>query len=175
MTQNSQAVGRPTSKRQVLCAQRMPTVLNLHTNAMLHLVYSGKYDDGGGHSTILFRFFLTRRGRMANGDAGSGPFWGREEWCGEEGYYKMLASSFANLLASGEREKQVSWMPPFVTGRVPHPKRLIHEQRVERASFVDMRNHRMAQSDTPVNPEKVRESARTSLLRATGLTVQPSS
>lgn len=40
---------------------------------------------------------------MANGEAGSGPFWGKPEWCGEDGYYKMLASSFANLLASGKR------------------------------------------------------------------------
>lgn len=39
---------------------------------------------------------------MANGEAGSGPFWGKEEWRGEEGYYKMLASSFADLLASCE-------------------------------------------------------------------------
>lgn len=40
--------------------------------------------------------------RMANGEAGSGPFWGKPEWCGEDGYYKMLASSYANLLASGK-------------------------------------------------------------------------
>jgi len=44
---------------------------------------------------------------MANGEAGSGPFWGKPEWCGEGGYYKMLASSFGNLLASGEsRERE---------------------------------------------------------------------
>ncbi len=42
---------------------------------------------------------------MANGEAGSGPFWGKPEWRGEEGYYKMLASSFGNLLASGEKIK----------------------------------------------------------------------
>lgn len=41
-------------------------------------------------------------GRMANGEAGSGPFWGKPEWRGEEGYYKMLASSYGNLVASGE-------------------------------------------------------------------------
>lgn len=40
--------------------------------------------------------------RMANGEAGSGPFWGKPEWRGEEGYYKMLVSSFASLLAAGE-------------------------------------------------------------------------
>ncbi|CAM9385398.1 unnamed protein product [Scytosiphon promiscuus] len=49
--------------------------------------------------------------RMANGEAGSGPFWGREEWRGEEGYYKMLSSSFANLLASAvdPKERGESW------------------------------------------------------------------
>ena len=40
--------------------------------------------------------------RMANGEAGSGPFWGKPEWCGENGYYKMLTSSFKNLLVSSE-------------------------------------------------------------------------
>lgn len=39
---------------------------------------------------------------MANEEAGSGPFWGKPEWRGEEGYYKMLASSFADLISSGE-------------------------------------------------------------------------
>lgn len=38
---------------------------------------------------------------MANGEAGSGPFWGKPEWRGEVGYYKMLATSLADLLASG--------------------------------------------------------------------------
>lgn len=38
---------------------------------------------------------------MANGETGSGPYWGKPEWAGEEGYYNMLATSFADLLASG--------------------------------------------------------------------------
>lgn len=42
--------------------------------------------------------------RMANGEAGSGPFWGKPEWRSEAGYYKMLASSFATLLSTGTNE-----------------------------------------------------------------------
>lgn len=55
-------------------------------------------------------------GRMANGEAGSGPFWGKAEWCGEDGYYKMLASSFANLLASG-KDKHISDVPYLQSNR----------------------------------------------------------
>ena len=43
---------------------------------------------------------------MANEEAGSGPFWGKPEWRGEEGYYKMLASSFADLVSSGEDKRR---------------------------------------------------------------------
>lgn len=43
---------------------------------------------------------------MANEEAGSGPFWGKPEWRGEEGYYKMLASSFADLISSGEDKRR---------------------------------------------------------------------
>lgn len=69
----------------------MPPWPNLHC-FVFHLSWRGVGDrtrGGYGH------------GRMANGEAGSGPFWGKPEWCGEDGYYKMLASSFAKLLASG--------------------------------------------------------------------------
>ncbi|CAB1103506.1 unnamed protein product [Ectocarpus sp. CCAP 1310/34] len=60
--------------------------------------------------------------RMANGEAGSGPFWGKEEWRGEEGYYKMLASSFADLLASAEDPKKRggSWFQR-AAARQPNP------------------------------------------------------
>ncbi|CAM9771735.1 unnamed protein product [Ascophyllum nodosum] len=44
--------------------------------------------------------------RMANGEAGSGPFWGKPEWRGEEGYYTKLAIGFATLLASAEESKK---------------------------------------------------------------------
>ena len=39
---------------------------------------------------------------MSNEEAGSGPFWGKPEWRGEKGYYKMLASSYADLISSGK-------------------------------------------------------------------------
>lgn len=52
---------------------------------------------------------------MANGEAGSGPFWGKPEWRGEDGYYKMLASSFADLLASGELARFFSFLFCVIT------------------------------------------------------------
>lgn len=51
-------------------------------------------------------FFRPNLDRMANEEAGSGPFWGKPEWRGEEGYYKMLASSFADLISSGEDKRR---------------------------------------------------------------------
>eukprot|EP00904_Undaria_pinnatifida_P011484 jgi/Undpi1/7466/HiC_scaffold_22.g09939.m1 len=49
--------------------------------------------------------------RMSNEEAGSGPFWGKPEWRGEKGYYKMLASSYADLISSAEdsKKRKASW------------------------------------------------------------------
>jgi hypothetical protein len=35
--------------------------------------------------------------RMANGEAGSGVYWGKDEWRGESGYFNMLAGGYAEL------------------------------------------------------------------------------
>eukprot|EP00953_Heterococcus_sp_UTEX-ZZ885_P002297 1761-Heterococcus_DN1.PRE.1 len=34
---------------------------------------------------------------MANGEAGSGVYWGKDEWRGESGYFDMLAGGYAEL------------------------------------------------------------------------------
>lgn len=57
-------------------------------------------------SYVCICFTVRNFTRMANEEAGSGPFWGKPEWRGEEGYYKMLASSFADLISSGEDKRR---------------------------------------------------------------------
>lgn len=70
------------------------------TSDLLPLLYEYTTSHSG-HGPKRTRLF---HGRMANGEPGSGPFWGKPEYRGEEGFYKMLASSFANLLATGRRK-----------------------------------------------------------------------
>ncbi|KAG5183674.1 putative phosphoacetylglucosamine mutase [Tribonema minus] len=67
--------------------------------------------------------------RMANAERGGGPYWGRAEWRGEGGYFKMVASAFAEVrnagtdgelnLNCGAEHAQKTQRPPagFVAGR----------------------------------------------------------
>lgn len=54
--------------------------------------------------------------RMANGEAAAGRFWGRPEWCGEAGYFRMLAGAYAELLRADASSPAAPPTPLHVDG-----------------------------------------------------------